>query len=464
MRSHEILFGFMRFSATVSAVETIMRLTLSLLLLAAAAACGNHDGGSGGNGKPDAAPDAPPCEGIGCMQVKCDGGGTTSISGRVFAPNGTLPLFNATVYVPLQPVGPITTGATCDRCSELSGKPLVRAVTDEQGRFTLTNVPATNNVPLVIQIGKWRRQLTVPAVPACVDTPVDTGITRLPRNKTEGDIPLMALTTGERDALECLLRKVGLDDSEFTPPGGTGRVHLFAGFGGATKFDAANGGAAFGTATNFWATEASLSAYDVVFLSCEGDQKPLMKPLAARAAMKAYADKGGRVFASHWHNYWIQAGPPPWNQALTFQFQNDLGTITADIDANFPKSDSLATWLLNVGASTVRGKLPLVDTQHTITGVNATYAERWIHLDTNANGTPAVQYVSMQTPLEATNDQKCGRLVLSDIHVSTGDKSAADLAFPSQGCTTNKAQLTPQEKMLAFMIFDIASCVGDPIE
>lgn len=447
-----------------------MRFVWSTLLVVAVFACGGSD--NGGKGNPDGGPDGAPCEGIGCKQVVCAGGGTTSISGTVFAPNGTLPIYNATVYVPLREVGPITTGATCDRCTELSGNPLVSTVTDEQGRFTLNNMPATNDVPVVIQIGKWRRKITIPAVPECTNTTVDVGMTRLPKNKTEGDIPRIAITTGQRDALECLVRKIGVEDSEITNSSGTGRVHLFQGRGGTGRFDAARGGATFSNATTLWATEASLSAYDVVVMSCEGGNFADDK-MNSRAAMKAYADKGGRAFASHWHNYWLAFGPPPWNEAVTFYYQGhlagetdlpDLNSVTADIDTGFPKSDALSKWLVNVGASTTPGKIPLVAAQHTAIGYNSAYAERWIHLPTTANNRPSLQYASLTTPLEKPAAEKCGRVVFSDIHVSSGDSSATNLAYPSGGCTTAVTTLSPQEKVLAFMLFDISSCVGDPIE
>ena len=115
-----------------------------------------------------------------------------------------------------------------------------------------------------------------------------------------------------------------------------------------------------------------------------------------------------------------------------------------------------ANWLVNVGASTTRGQIDLHDAQHTIDAVDLTRAERWISVP-SAN---SIQYLQFTTPLEEEPTNRCGKEVLSDIHVSTGDDSAAGISFPD-GCTT--VGLTAQEKVLAFMIFDISSCVGPPI-
>jgi hypothetical protein len=271
------------------------------------------------------------CKGLQCAQTTCKQGactqkacasGQTTVTGIVYDPAGKVPLYNVVVYVPNGPVMPFTSGASCDRCGQTVINPVVSALTDTSGKFVLKDVPVGQNVPLVLQIGKWRRQITIPSVGACVDTQLtDPALMRLPRNKAEGDIPLIAITTGGADSMECLPRRMGLDDAEFTTGMGEGRIHLFNGSDHVTNgamdvatksFDPAlNGGAALLPATGLWATKEALSKYDIVIMSCEGGTMEADKPMSARQALYDYSSLGGRVFASHWHRVWFSNGPQP---------------------------------------------------------------------------------------------------------------------------------------------------------
>ena len=131
--------------------------------------------GSDGDGGPmfgdngvDGAPGG--CVGLQCQQHACPGGGATTVSGVVYDPAGKNPLYDVVVYVPNGPVQPLPSGASCDACNALyTGNPIATALTDAAGKFTLTNVPVGANIPLVIQVGKWRKQITIPTVAACTD-------------------------------------------------------------------------------------------------------------------------------------------------------------------------------------------------------------------------------------------------------------------------------------------------------
>src|SRR4051812_3499434 len=181
-------------------------------------------------------PHRPPgyvCDNLCLKQMKCPNGKDTTISGIVHAPTPPAfgaadPLYNVTVYVPNAQVESFTPGVTCSMCAAVSsGSPLVITATGPDGRFVLKNAPVADDVPLVIQVGRWRRQVTIPKITPCADNPLPDELTRLPRNKAEGDIPLIAISTGRVDALECVLRKIGVDNAEFTLPTGNGRIHLY---------------------------------------------------------------------------------------------------------------------------------------------------------------------------------------------------------------------------------------------
>ena len=426
------------------------------------------------------------CVNLACKQTTCAGAATTSISGIVYDPAGLHPLPNVFVYVPNAATDPLKTGASCDKCSAaLSGAPLVTTTTDVKGAFKLTNMPVDTNVPVVIQIGKWRRQIKV-TTSKCVDTVVDKALSRLPRNKSEGDIPKIALTTGDADPLECLLRKIGIDDAEFTNPDGTGRINLFTGYAPppiyvqpTSSYSAS--GASFPDAEQLWdqidpVPAASppvfgLRAYDVVLMGCEGQDTTSNKPASALTSMQAYVNAGGRVFGEHYHYTWMENGPAPWPTMVTWNtvfepFTNPtLETVLRTLPggAVFPKGVTMSDWMKNVAGATAGtpSTFPVTDGRRSIISiVDTTNVLEWIMApNVSISGskkkyTNVPQYLSFNTPVGAAADSICGRFVFSDIHVSSGD--SVGVPFPD-GCTTTG--MTPQELALEFMFFDLASRV-----
>jgi hypothetical protein len=426
---------------------------------------GSSGFGSSGNGTSGGTSGAP-CVGLQCKQVACPGGGTTSLSGKVYDPSGTVPLYNAVVFVPNADLDAFAPGVTCDKCGTTpSGKPVTTALTDATGSFTLKNVPVGVDVPLVVQIGRWRRKITLPAasVTKCGDAKVDAANTRLPRNKAEGNIPKIAITTGGADSLECFLRKMGLDQAEFTNPSGAGSIHLYQGIqkdkGGT---DGSIIDANTPAATDLWeGPDASkLKAYDITILSCEGSENNTTKSTQARSNLKDYLDAGGRVFASHFHYTWFKNGSMPLPTTATWTGARTAGNANVSVDTSFAKGQAFSDWLDTVSATTSPKSATVAMTAlkadvTTVPGSGGApdTSRRWLY---TKNTTEESKFYSFNAPIGNAPDKQCGRGVFTDIHVSSGDTPGG--TFPAN-CTTTG--YTAQEKALLFLLMDLASCIQD---
>jgi hypothetical protein len=465
---------------------------------------GGGDGGSGGGSAGSAGgagslglggnlttpPGGPRCNdgSLRCRKVDCPADSspsTTSVTGVVYDPAGRVPLYNAVVYVAeeadLEPLGQ---RAQCESCSAHFPKAgaLALGLSDANGRFRVPNMPSGDDVPLIIQLGKWRRVVHIPRVEPCANTVLDKELTRLPRSSAEGDLPHIAVTTGGSDALECLVRKIGVDLSEFSTEKGQGRVHLFAGYGSAKHMQSDGALVPLTPAENLWASADAMLGYDMMLMSCEGTDNTfnppddedfpddaIERPPAMHLEVRKYADLGGRIFGSHWHHRWINSGDStpddPYPKVAQFASSaEDIGDPMVAVDSTFPKGVAFRDWLVNVGASTTPGRLPLVKAEHSVDSVDPSLARRWIYgTDDEGDGEPtSVQYFSFTTPVA---EQECGRMVFSDVHVTFGGEAAKLVPFPER-CGDQESELTPQEKALEFMIFDLSSCIqkeDDPV-
>jgi hypothetical protein len=309
-----------------------------------------------------------------------------------------------------------------------------------------------------VQIGKWRRQITIPNVAACDATEIPNPTEakaklRLPAKSSEGDMPLIAFTSG-CDPAECFLRNLGIDDSEFVPPGGNGHVHFYT---GQSKASSVAGGNQPYQTYQWWTDPENLRAYDLVFAACECSE--VYRGAHAYPAMKAYLESGGRLYTTHYHYNWFAppAGPTDFQSVAEWQPEKAAKYPRYFIDSTFPKGKSFADWLQANGATTTYGEVDLVDTRADV-GHTTAASTRWLY----AANEPASQeystaYLSFNTPVGASADAQCGRAVFSDVHLSGASDGTQ---FPSE-CASQDPAYAKNEKALEYLFFDLASCVQD---
>jgi len=430
-------------------------------------------------------------------QMACNGSGQTPtvIKGVVTAPGhddtatwgNPDPIYGALVYVPTGTAGmgptygvqPFASGVSCDTCSsEVTGDPMISVVTGTDGSFQITNAPCGVDVPLVIQLGRWRRMITVPAVQCCATTTLTNTQTHLPRTHTGvtgdlySDIPLIAVSTGNADALHCVLRQIGVDDGEFTDPSGSGRVHFYQDNG--AEIDGSTP-----AASTLYGSAAELAKYDMTLFECVGGEQD--KSQTNQNNVINYANAGGRVFTTHYGYVWLTQGSKsggnaaPWNQTAAWQInQSDPNDLTAFIDTTL-QSDAgtqtrriaFANWLKGVGASTTLGQIPVKVVRHDFNSVtttpgtmSGTPAQQWVTKKVTNNVFTQPLHYTFDTPIAyspaPTPTTQCGRVLYSDFHVTDASVSTST-QYPTE-CPAGK--MNAQQKTFEFMLFDLASCVG----
>ncbi len=397
--------------------------------------------------------------------IVCPDGGRTTLTGTVYDPAGTTPLSGAVVFIPNGAVKAIVPGTSACTCDDPIGDYVTVAVSDATGAFTMTDVPTGKNVPLVVQIGKWRRQVVVPTVVDCATTALPPELTRLPRNRTEGDLPQMALLTGSCDELACFLRGIGIDAQEFTGPDLGGSVHVYRGAGPGPDLMGGGGGTAgdcTGTAgpCPLWSTRQALERYDTVFLGCECGENNQTKP--DMTPMHDWLEEGGSVVAVHNQETWFKNGPA--------DFRNVAGWAATDagasgpfvVDTSFAGGSTLDRWLGTVHALDATGSVPLnAGDVSTSLGPAGSHAAGWI-FDRSSGATAAtanVQYLSFFTPTPPLDGgpisgNQCGRAILTDVHVGAGGMQSS--APVPMGCS---GALDAEARALEFLLFsDVPRC------
>jgi hypothetical protein len=147
------------------------------------------------------------------------------------------------------------------------------------------------------------------------------------------------------------------------------------------------------------------------------------------------------------------------------------------IDTSFPKGKALADWMKFVDPTVMYGQIASRQLFNNVQSVMAPSALAWASSPTiffggfdagtgsdgGADGganTMRPRIITVNTPAGLPADKQCGRAAHLDAHITVDDilvMPMPNAKFP-ESCGVN---LTKGEEALAFLFFDLASCIQD---
>jgi hypothetical protein len=429
--------------------------------------------------------DAATCTGFQCNIPVCTGGKQTTITGTVYDPAGLNYIYHAQVYIPAAlPLPAIPVGAQKDVCGGGGNLPpsVAYALTGPNGQFTLTNVPASSTLtfPLVVQVGKWRRQFTY-SLAGCQNNPLNMGNLLLPSTRSQGNLPHIGLVSGYTDSMECLMHRIGVASSEFCDPGA----------GCAVDFYEQNGmklsGGSNPNISGLLGNSATMLGDDLIMLPCEGGSEygpntangtlnpatgtSYKFPASYGTNIVNYTNVGGRLFTSHWGRQWIEGGdgwwttvPYPgvasWIPWIWEGGDEPPNFVTGQINTSFVTGVDFSTWMTDVGGAA--GGLFAISPWRVDTYNVSGSSQLWVSDQTQICGSWGCSVnlpadFTFNTPLNAATTY--GRVMYTDMHLSYASSQCGDTndgcTFPKD-CTTGV--LSGQEKAAEFLLFDLQGC------
>lgn len=430
-------------------------LGLASLLWAGCSASNNNSftttsNGSGGQG-------ASGTGGNGTLTFSGAGGtapAAAHLKGKVVAPEGTIPISGALVYVAPTPPAGIPDHVYCDQCVHLD-EGITYTTTAPDGSFDLGTDVGSGY--LVVQKGAFRRVRPIDVVAGAQDVPL--ALTTMPArmDKANGDdVPKIAIVVGAWDPIEVVLARMGLEAKITT--GFFGKVQVLS--NDATGF-AIYGTQALGETTNYPApivlltTPAEIEKYHMVFIPCSGGtnsedpsapQCTGVYPYDPKVAstLDGFVKKGGRVYASDWSYEYVRQ---------VFQgflsWQGETSTIGSGCQGGGgeqfapPVDADLAAWLAAQGQTldTVKDAWTYLSAVHTKTDVDA---------DGNpVSETPKVWVHADNDPATTSFKHGCGRVLYTTYH--------------TQPSSATSGPLEPQALSLLYLILEVGVCIDTKI-
>lgn len=358
-----------------------------------------------------------------------------TLQGTVLAPEGTIPISGALLYLTPSPPDVIPDGVYCDRCVELDvNTPYTESAAD--GTF---NLPAyhTGTQYLVVQKGQFRRVRSVDVVEGT--QPVATDLTTLPgqMDKPGGDdIPKMAILVGAWDEISASLEKLGMQPGSFDlfqypfPPNANDPFHP-------------------DKLTN---DPAVMNGYHIVFVPCDSSDGTTCGYSSAENGvvqqnLQQFVAQGGKFYVTDYSYDYIRETWPPYLDWVDQTSSFGSACLDSSYDAPATVEDpDMQAWLAAQGINsfTLEANWTAVDQVHTVPSTDA---------DGNPIDVTPKVWVSGQTPswgqkpCTVSFERGCGRVLFSTYH--------------TEG--TGGSSLLAQEKALLYVLLEVGVCIGVPV-
>lgn len=356
---------------------------------------------------------------------------TGTLTGKVLAPNGTIPISGALIYLAKDVPPAIPSGVFCDKCVELTGQPYTLSAAD--GTFSLA-APA-GDYQIVVQKGAFRRVRPI-TVAASAKTALPAPVTTLPPKKGKGDdIPSIAVLGNGYDLIENTLAKLGLGSID-----GAGQLVL-----GSQSFDLYNDDASY-TDDSLLTDYNVLSKYHIVFFPCANWYEGDMADPKVIANLRKFVGAGGRLYVTDWAYEVLNRAFANEKAISWFGDDGTLGSATTDVyDAPAQVVDKgLQKWLQaqNITNFDLIGNWTIVDKVGKYSAPDLDMKVK--SFDPTIWVRAAVPDVGPR-PATVSFEYGCGRAMFSTYHTE-GDGGP---------------QLLPQERALLYVLLEVAVCVGD---